>query len=64
MLDPEAWEASKSDNPNKQKELSGLDWNGCPKWIGITVRNESEWVSEMRRNTHLLTGLAIKYNAK
>ena len=28
-----------------------MNRNGCPEWIGITVRNESEWVSGMRRNT-------------
>lgn len=32
--------------------MSEMNRNGCPKWIGITVRNESEWVSGMRRNTH------------
>ena len=29
-----------------------MDWNQCPEWIGMGVRNGSEWVSGMDRNTH------------
>src|SRR5260221_14784181 len=34
------------------ESLSDINRNGCPIWIGTSVRFESESVSDMRRNTH------------
>src|SRR5438876_8005706 len=36
------------------ESLSDINRNRCPIWIGTSVRFESEWVSDMRRNTHLV----------
>src|SRR2546423_805910 len=33
------------------ESLSDINRNRCPIWIGTSVRFESEWVSDMRRNT-------------
>src|SRR5260221_10286213 len=33
------------------ESLSDINRNGCPIWIGTSVRFESESVSDMRRNT-------------
>src|SRR5258707_2212874 len=35
------------------ESLSDINRNGCPIWIGTSVRFESESVSDMRRNTQL-----------
>src|SRR5947207_15079211 len=38
------------------ESLSDINRNRCPIWIGTSVRFESEWVSDIRRNTQSCDG--------